>query len=76
MDDEELKKILARKLSQIKIELDTSNTIFKELNTLTYNSIRVNKKCLMDEEFQNIKSINNKNTNSLINTISSARRKS
>lgn len=66
---------LLNKLNQIKSEMDTTNSVFKEIYGLCKNTVRIDNKCMENELFSEIKGKGSSNISSITNTISIIRNK-
>lgn len=65
---------LARKLSQIKNELNTVNSMNSEIIDLANSTLRINKKVVENNSLNNLKSSNQKLISGISNTISQCNR--
>ena len=66
---------LLNSLNQIKKEMGTTQEVFKELQSLCNESIKINNACVEDDLFSNIKNNQNHNVAGINRTISYIQRK-
>lgn len=62
---------LLNRLNQIKKELDTTNSVFKDLYNLSKNTVKINNQCMENDSFTEIKELGSSTISSINGTISS-----
>ena len=67
---EKYRDLLSR-LNQIKSEIDTTNSVFKDLYNISKDTVKIDSKCMEDDLFMELKNIGSDNISSINNTISS-----
>ena len=61
---------LLNRLNQIKSELDTTSSVFKDIYSLSKDTVKIDNKCMENDTFVEIKELGSSTISSINNTIS------